>query len=133
MPTIRATQETMKICDDLFESAHHKSNKSNAFRHALWNYLICQKTLKVTKIDQKAIIWTEKVTKTYEKVTNNDPFDEAMDLHNNEIGRRKFLDDNALKTREIIHILTEMIQKARKIAQISEIENIENQLVYIKE
>lgn len=131
MPTIRATQETMKICDDLFDNTHHKSNKSNAFRHALWNYLICQKTLKITKIDQKAIIWTQKVTKTYEKATNNALLDKAMDLHNNNIGRSTFLDNNALKTNDIIHILTEMMQKAAKIDEISEIQNIENQLVYI--
>lgn len=40
----------MVICDDLFDRSHHKSNKANAFRHALWNILICQKNQKQRKI-----------------------------------------------------------------------------------
>lgn len=132
-PTMRATKETMKICDRMFGSAHHKSTKSNAFRHALWNYLICQKVLKITKIDQKAVNWTEKVTKTYEKVTNNTILDEAMDLHNNEIGRSAFLANNALKIEEIIAFFTKMMAKAVKIEQIEQIDSVENQLVYIIE
>ena len=76
----------------LFGSRHHKSNKANAFRHALWNVLICQKTLKKTNNREKSVIWTKKVTDLYEKVTQNEFLDQLMDLHNNEIGRTLFLD-----------------------------------------
>lgn len=132
-PTIRATKETMKLCDAKFGRAHHKSNRSNAFRHALWNYLICRNILKIAKNSQKALIWAEKVTKTYEKVTNNNILDEVMDLHNNEIGRKVFFEQKSLKLTEIDRFLEEKLQKAIKIVQIEDINNAEGQLVYILE
>ena len=97
VPTLKATKETFKICNALFENEHHKSNKANAFRHALWNVLICQKSMKWHKNKQKSVFWAQKVTDLYEKVTQNEILDEAMDLHNNTIGRicfLNFLDQN---------------------------------------
>ncbi|MDB4114171.1 hypothetical protein N9572_01455, partial [Flavobacteriaceae bacterium] len=46
IPTISATKKTLLICDTLYKQTHHKSNKANAFRHALWNVLICRKVMK---------------------------------------------------------------------------------------
>ena len=132
LPTIRATKETMIICDKRFGRDHHLSNQANAFRHALWNFLICQKTRKLTKNNQKSIIWAKKVTVLYEKVTKNAILDEAMDLHNNAIGRKLFLDKKEGKTTEIVAFLTKKMEKAVKIDQIEEINNIENELVYIQ-
>ena len=92
MPTIHATKETMVLCDSLFGMSHHKSNKANASRHAIWNYLLCQKSFKIIKNGQKSANWARKVANLYEKVTNNDVLDEFMDLHNNQIGRKVFLE-----------------------------------------
>ena len=132
-PTLRATKRTMAICDDLFERLHHKSNKENAFRHALWNFLICQKTLKRTKNSQKSAIWAQKVTKMYEKVTNNSILEKSMDLHNNAIGRMIFLDKNGLKEPEIIDFLQKMMQNAQKIAKTEEIEKYKTEMVFLEE
>ena len=89
-PTLQASKRTMAICDDLFGRSHHRSNEANAFRHALWNILICQKTLKKTKNEEKSIIWTQKVTNLYEKVTDNSNIEKEMDLHNNGVGLNLF-------------------------------------------
>ncbi len=133
VPTLQATKHTMKICDSLYGTTHHKSNKANAFRHALWNFLICQKTIKIVKNSAKSIIWTQKVTNLYEKVTKNEILDEIMDLHNNAIGRNVFLFKKEQNEAEIVDFLQEMLKNAKKITKINEIPTTENQLVYILE
>jgi len=123
----------MFFCDELFGRGHHKSNKANAFRHALWNVLICQKTLKKTKSKDKSMIWTKKVTDLYEKVTQNELSEQLMDLHNNEIGRILFLDlidQNETKT---ISFLKEKSENAQKLTETEDISNFKGKLVYLEE
>ncbi len=55
-PTIKVTRRTMSICDDMYGEAHHKNGKANAFRHALWNMLICNAANKIHKNEQKAVL-----------------------------------------------------------------------------
>lgn len=132
-PTILASKQTMTICDDLFGSSHHRSNKANAFRHALWNILICQKTLKRTKNNDKSVIWSRKVTDLYEKVTQNKITEQVMDLHNNEIGRMLFFDVFDQKQVEIINFLKEKSENAQKITKIDDVDNYKDELVYLEE
>ena len=133
IPTLQATKETMKVCNSLFGKSHHKSNKANAFRHALWNFLIAEETMKISKNESKAVAWTLKITNLYEIVTQNDILDQEMDLHNNEIGRRVFLKQNSSKREEIVSFLQKMSQNAKKITNIDEIEDHKDRLVYISE
>jgi hypothetical protein len=133
LPTIKATNETIKICDSLYGKEHHKSNAANAFRHALWNFILCSKTNKILKNEDKSAIWTEKVTNLYEKVTKNPIFDQVMDLHNNRIGRDLYLSKKDQKQEEIINLLQEMVKKANKFTKIEEIQNYENELVFFRE
>ena len=79
MPTLKATKDTFAICNQLYGNQHHKSNRANAFRHALWNVLICNKSVNTLKNKQKSVFWAQKVTDLYEKVTQNEPMDEAME------------------------------------------------------
>jgi hypothetical protein len=130
-PTLSATNETMKICKERFGLRHHSSNNTNAFRHALWNILICLKTLKNTQNREESSIWAEKITNLYEKVTKNTILDQVMDLHNNRVGRSVFISTFGQEIPEILDLLNEMTQKAQKIANIEEIKNFENSLVYI--
>ena len=62
-PTWKATRQTMEICDSLYKGAHHKNGKANAFRHALWNILICQNIFKMSKNQEKSVIWAKKMTR----------------------------------------------------------------------
>ena len=130
-PTLKASKRTMFVCNELFGQGHHRSNKANAFRHSLWNVLICQKTLKSTKNKDKSVIWTKKVANLYEKVTQNEILDELMDLHNNEVGRKHFLSLFDKKESEIIDFLKEKSQKAQKIEKKEDFNNNKNELVYL--
>ena len=133
VPTFRASTTTMKVCNELFGKRHHTNRKENAFRHALWNLEICGFCQKRFKNDEKTTIWAEKVTNMYEKVTQNDPLDEAMDCHNNAIGRKLFLCHFAQKTDKMIDFLLKMMENSVKIEKIEEIKNYQDKLVYISD
>ncbi len=123
----------MIVCDSLFGKSHHGNNRANAFRHAFWNVLICQKTLKWTKNQKKSMIWAEKVTFLYEKVTQNENLAKMMDLHNNGIGRILFSSIFDQNEEEIIENLTILMKNAQKIVKIEEFPIFNNQLVYLSE
>jgi len=133
MPTINATKETMILCDSLFGKSHHKSNKANASRHAIWNYLLCQKSFKIIKNSQKSAIWAQKVANLYEKVTNNDVLDEFMDLHNNQIGRNVFLEQKGLEMDTLGAFFHKMSQNAVKISSIHDFRENEIEMIYIED
>jgi len=90
LPTYSATKETLKICDEKFGNAHHKNNKANAFRHALWNFLIAEKCFRRNNSVEKSIFWTKKITDLHEELSPNKSLARTMDLHNNEVGRKLF-------------------------------------------
>lgn len=133
VPTLKATKKTFQICDSLFGNEHHKSNKANAFRHALWNVLICKKSQKVFKNKQKSVFWTQKLTDLYEKVTQNKFLDEAMDLHNNTIGRICFLNLLDQNEEEIVAFLQKKAENAQKVEKLDNFNKYQNQLVYLIE
>lgn len=123
----------MTICDELFGQSHHKNNRANAFRHAFWNILICQKTLKLTKNEEKSLIWTQKVTFLYEKVTQNEDLERFMDLHNNAVGRNQFLAIFNKKEEEIVELLQNMMKNAQKLIKTDQNGILSNQLIYIED
>lgn len=122
----------MVLCDELFGQTHHRSNKANAFRHALWNILICHKTLKKTQNKEKSIVWTEKVTNLYEKVTDNEKIEKAMDLHNNKVGLNLFSSVFEKKEEEIISLLQNMMEKSQKVINIDDFIKFNHNLVHLE-
>lgn len=132
-PTWKATQQTMQECNSLYGSTHHMNGKPNAFRHALWNILICKKTLKYTKNDHKSAKWAKKVTDLHEKMAKSEVLDTMMDLHNNEIGRRLFLAKKDQNDSELKVFLLKKLEKAQKVTKIEDFRHMENELVYILE
>ena len=90
-PTLKATRETMRICSKLFGSRHHGNNKANAYRHALWNYSICEKTLTVSGSLETSLNWAKRITELHEKLSPNPELEKLMDFHNNKFGRNLFL------------------------------------------
>ncbi|MDN3723210.1 hypothetical protein QRD02_02355 [Aequorivita sp. SDUM287046] len=130
-PTFKATKKTMEICDALFGKAHHRNNSSNSFRHALWNILICKNAFQVMNDGEKAISWAEKITSLHEKLMPNNALEEAMDLHNNELGRIYFGELENTSEEEIVHFLKLKMDEAIKISEVSEIQNHRHNLVYI--
>ena len=132
-PTWKATQQTMQVSSSLFGSSHHRSGKANAFRHALWNILICKNTVKFTKNEQKSAFWAKKITDLHEKLAKSEKIDTMMDLHNNEVGSRLFLEEIESNQSDLNDILLKKLEKSQKVAKIEEIEKVENELVYISE
>lgn len=132
-PVLRATKRTLEICNTHYDRQHFANNKTNAFRHVLWNILICRNIDKKLKNDEKSVNWTKKVTDLYEKVTKNDILDELMDLHNNAIGRKVFLDKKGLNELEIVHLLQKMLPFAIKVNKKDDFDQLDDKLVYISE
>ena len=131
IPTFKATRKTVKICNALFGEKHHKNNSTNAFRHALWNFLICEKCFKISKSIEKTSEWTEKITNLHEVLSPNSELAKIMDLHNNRIGRKLF-EKNTSNSIDIITLLEEMMENAVHVRSIEEIEAVQNRLVFIE-
>ncbi len=130
-PTLKATTETIKICDYKFGDKHHFENPTNAFRHSYWNYLICAKCFSISGSVEKAMEWAKTITDLHEDLSPNDNLARAMDLHNNRIGREIFL-----KYQEEIpdadKVLRKMMAEAKHVKSLEEIKSISNQMVFIE-
>ncbi|WP_298542405.1 hypothetical protein [uncultured Aquimarina sp.] len=133
IPTLRATKMTMTICDSLYGNTHHNNGKANAFRHALWNVLICQKTYIQSKNEKKSIIWAEKITDLHEKLAPNKAIAEAMDLHNNRLGRMYFKTLKTASEEETVAFLKEKTTNANLIKDIREIKEFRDDLIYLSD
>lgn len=131
-PTYKATKRTLKISNRLYGELHHKDNSTNAFRHALWNILICKFCLPIAGSPEKAVRWCKKVTDLHERLSPNEVLARAMDLHNNRIGRELFL--NSCGTdEELLPLLEQMTKNALKVRTLKEIEATRENLVFIEE
>ena len=97
-PTIDATDKTEELCDEYYPNLSGKKDRRDAFRHPLWNALIAKYAGKKKNKIWKCVKWAKKFTDKHE-IGTEQPDDEteeefalnqAMDYHNNEIGRDYF-------------------------------------------
>jgi len=130
--TIIATYYTMKIVQKEFFDVHNKHNKANAFRHALWNLLIANQCYKLSSNLDSILNWTKKITDWHEKFSPNKEMAKLMDLHNNEIGRNRFLEWKEFITDEIVKQLKSELSTAVLVKNKVEINNSENKLIYLE-
>ncbi|MDT0685449.1 DUF6973 domain-containing protein [Autumnicola psychrophila] len=131
VPTFKATKKTITICDQLFGNDHHSNNRTNAFRHALWNYMLCEEYQKVSISTEIAMEWSRKVTDLHENLIPNSELAKAMDLHNNQIGRKLFEESAASKI-QIIDLLKEMMEHAIMVKNIQELQETGDKLIFIE-
>lgn len=131
LPTFKATAETIKICNTYFGKQHHKDNKTNAYRHALWNYLLCKKSYGLLKNRNKAVNWAKKITDLHEKLAPNEALAELMDLHNNKIGR-DFYVNLPLGTTNGAELLFDMMGEAVQVSTGEDIKKNKEKLVYLE-
>ena len=133
---IPATWECVAICDQLFGKTHHKNNKANAFRHALWNMMLTRNALRFERDPDKALGWAKIITDWHEDFSPNDPLARSMDLHNNDTGRRlyrlKFADKRANNT-QLTQALVPLLEKAVKIEHPNQVRDHHSRLVFIKD
>jgi hypothetical protein len=134
-PTHRATLQTVRICEKLFEKAHHKHNVPNAFRHALWNVLIAKNCYVKNNSIEKSVDWAKKVTDMHEKLAPNSNLEMLMDLHNNEIGRMLFLENSlhSENTDRILSVIKEKMETAVKVGSPEEIKKSKKEFVYLED
>ncbi|WP_029034365.1 DUF6973 domain-containing protein [Salinimicrobium terrae] len=130
-PTYKATKITVAISNRLYGKLHHKNNRTNAFRHALWNYLICKYCLQVARTPENAMNWSKKITDLHERLSPNDGLEKMMDLHNNKIGRELFLDAD-VNEEDITSILKQITSEAVKVSSLAEIQEVKKNLVFIE-
>lgn len=83
------------------------------------------------KNKQKAVFWAQKVCDLYEKVTQNKPLEEAMDLHNNAVGRIWFLNLIDKNEQEIVAYIKEKTKNAQKVTTITAMNKFRNEMVYL--
>jgi len=131
IPSLRATRKCIAVSNVNFGKQHMKNGPENAFRHALWVYLIAQYCSYKTKRNGKALHWAIAITSMHEEVFPNEPLERAMDLHNNNIGKKLYMQSHSFTLDEIENILKKGIHDAIRIKSISELKNLENTLVYI--
>lgn len=126
LPTYRATIKTIRICDKRFGKKHHKNNRTNAYRHALWNFLIAEECYKIGGSVEESLDWSKKITDLHENLSPNKELSRIMDLHNNKIGRQLFEEYHSTENRDILQVLEEKMNKAKKVDTVEEIENEKN-------
>ncbi len=131
-PTLKATSNSYNIAKKEYPKTHHLSGNGNAFRHALWNILICYECLKWKNNKIKVMAWAQIITDKHEELSPNKPLDKAMDLHNNAEGRNLFEQFDFTTINDIIEVLREKLRTSKKIELVSEIDNFRNEFVYVK-
>ena len=131
IPTIKATRECISISTKSYGKLHHKNGPANAFRHALWNYLIAKRCSKWTKEDASAIKWAQQITDWHENAFPNNQLARKMDFHNNEVGRMIFKEHSSKSVDEVVQIIQQMTRTSAHINETSDLSQYKNQLVHI--
>ncbi|WP_424492889.1 DUF6973 domain-containing protein [Salinimicrobium sp. GXAS 041] len=131
IPTWNATRETIKICDRNFGKEHHKNTPANAFRHALLNFLICQKCYEASGSLKKALEWSKRITDLHEELSPNRTPERNMDLHNNRIGRKLF-EKHIFEALDIQIVLIEKMKNAMHLDKLEDFSSQEDTLVYLE-
>ena len=133
LPTFRATKECLNLSTDFYGRSHFKNGPANAFRHALWNYLIAKRCFALKKNEKKVLNWTKKITDWHENAFPNNELARNMDLHNNRVGRLFFMDNFQKTEGEALELLKKMTAHSLKIDSSSSLDKLDDQLVHITE
>jgi len=131
--TLRASKKAMRLSTKIYGKTHHKSNRANAFRHALWTLLLGRAVYRKTSDLKKAQDWALKFTNLHEELFVNNALDRAMDLHNNHFGIGVLPQYLKTTETEMIEFLQTEAEKAIQISAPEEADQNLNHLVYISE
>ena len=131
-PTLKATRETVNLSYHYYQRKHHENGPANAFRHALWNYLITKKCAKWSKNKEKVLRWAKDITDWHEHAFPNREFAKKMDLHNNAVGRQLYLKHPEQEAPYVVQLLQKMTDESTFIREGDDLGSLKNQLVHIK-
>ncbi|MEN8789917.1 MAG: hypothetical protein ABF293_05000 [Flavobacteriaceae bacterium] len=133
-PTWRATKKSVEYASKYYGRQHQKNTPANAFRHALWNYLIAHRCVKNTAHIKESLLWTKNITDLHEDLFSNSELARAMDLHNNAIGRLIYRDHRNKSESEILEIFVGMTKNSQRVSSIKQLDNVaQDILIYIEE
>lgn len=132
-PTWAATNMSVSLADKYFGKLHRKNTAGNAFRHALWNYLIAKRCLGSEKELEEILDWTEEITAMHEDLFPNDPLARAMDLHNNKVGRYIFQKNSDRLEEDMIRVILKLSGQSVMISSTEELKHLsEDQMAHIE-
>ena len=120
-PTWRATKKSVSLATQLYGKEHQKNTAANAFRHAMWTYLIARNCIK--REEQKEIVaeWAKKITDLHEELFPNEELARAMDLHNNNLGIQYFKKYMWTDDEEIVYRFKSLAQESILINNLEEL------------
>lgn len=154
-PIKKATEKANSLTESNYPESGKWRDKADAFRHAIWNVLICkyigEDKNEISDCTKRAEDFTTKHETGAEKpgtMTDEDwELDKNMDLHNNAQGRKYFESVawivkvgwfkvkrvRAPSEDEIVTGIKDKLNTARKISTSSDTSKYPNNLVYIKD
>ncbi|NNJ89389.1 MAG: hypothetical protein HKP53_08295 [Eudoraea sp.] len=131
-PTYKATKQAVKYSDSFFGTKHHKNTPANAFRHAIWNWLIAKECMQLKSDGDKVMNWTQKITSMHEKILPGDTLSNAMDLHNNAVGRMVYFEEKVYELEKGLARLRKLTQESKKISTADDLKRYsKSQLVHL--
>lgn len=92
--------------DDRFVPDDRNDNHNDAFRHAYWNTLMTKRY---------GAEWAKKYATTHETRPGNQPEREAMDLYNNEVGRRIAQDNPHASEDELADLVEQAVRDGEMV------------------
>lgn len=131
-PTGTATRHCIAICDRDFGMRHSADGPANAFRHALWNFMIAHYCLKWRFRPHNVLQWTEKITDWHEKTFPNPDSARTMDLHNNAVGRVLFTRYREKPLPWVVDHIKGMLEEAVPLGGIQDLDAYPDTLVYLE-
>ncbi len=132
-PTYLATKQCMAVSTKYFQRKHYNNGQANAFRHALWNYLIALKCTDRSKNLDRVLSWTKCITDWHETAFVNRPLAQRMDLHNNAVGRTFFIKEKINTKDAAIAYFLELATRSIKITENSTLKEFPLTLVHIND
>lgn len=131
-PTYKATKSTIAFANAHFGSSHRRNTPANAFRHALWNWLIAKACYRITRDKEKVLLWTKKITDMHEKILPGNEVSNAMDLHNNAVGRQMFKTETVSDIDSGVAFFLALTERSVKVNTLEEIKQSPlSQLVHL--
>ena len=120
-PTWKATKKSVAYASEFYGKSHHKNTPANAFRHALWSYLIALYSMKKKEQKDEVIQWAIKITDLHEDLFPNKPMARAMDLHNNHLGVHYFKNQGWTDEEEIVEKFKDLTGGSVLINELEEL------------
>jgi hypothetical protein len=131
-PSWNATQKSLKLASKYYGPSHRQNTAANAFRHALWNYLIADACTKKGGDTETALFWTKKITELHEELYPNKAVERQMDLHNNAVGRRLFRQYGRNEQFDLLGELKNRTDRSIKIDRLEDLAEVtEDSFVHI--